>query len=131
MGTIQQFVEQHGIKLSHEYADRNPYWSDDTPANHYKVRLSCQKRRYTFFYSMGIGHTEPPNAVDVLDCLASDAAGVENARSFEYWAGDYGYDTDSRKAYRIYLACEREVKNLERLLGSEAYQELLWNTERL
>ncbi len=69
-------------------------------------------------FRQGVGHREcfwsapwankitafvlPPSAFDILYCVMSD-----NPRnmSFEYWCSDYGYDTDSRNAERIYRAC--------------------------
>lgn len=71
-----------------------------------------------------------PDAANVLDCLASDAAGIENARSFEDWAGEYGYDEDSRKALDTYLLCQAQAAKLSQFLGAEAFQALLFDTER-
>lgn len=71
-----------------------------------------------------------PELADVLDNLASDAAGYENARSFEDWASDYGYDTDSRKAERIYSEIKKQVSELRRLLGAD-YEKVLFEIERL
>ena len=71
-----------------------------------------------------------PELADVLDCLASDASGVEGQR-FEDWAADYGYNTDSRKAERIFHACRNTYHDLQYLLGNDALQELLYETERL
>lgn len=72
----------------------------------------------------------PPDAAGVLDCLASDCASVENVRSFEEWAEEFGYDTDSRRALETYRACERLNAALARFLGGSAYGVLLWETER-
>lgn len=44
-----------------------------------------------------------PTAANVLHSLLMDAQGAE--QSFDYWAADYGYDTDSIKALNIYNAC--------------------------
>lgn len=41
---------------------------------------------------------------DVMRSLLSDAGAIDHG-SFESWAGDYGYDTDSRKAEQTYRAC--------------------------
>jgi hypothetical protein len=42
-----------------------------------------------------------------------------------------GYDTDSRKALRTYNLCKRQADKLERMLGSDLFTALLYNTERL
>lgn len=66
-----------------------------------------------------------PNPDDVLDGLRSDASGVYDARDFEDWASNYGYDTDSRKAEETYRSCQKIARDLEKLLGREAMHELL------
>lgn len=71
-----------------------------------------------------------PDLASVLDCLASDCATFENARSFEEWAPELGYDPDSRKAERIYRAIGEQYRGLETLLGRDALQELMFETER-
>ena len=86
---------------------------------------------FTLYFSKGIGHKgAPPTLDEVLDCLAVDAAGIENATCFEDWAEDLGYDTDSRKAERAYNTVKEQAKKLRSLLGKEAYEELLWEVER-
>jgi len=76
------------------------------------------------------GKLAEPELADVLDCLASDASGFDNSRSFEEWAGEYGYDTDSRKAEKTYLTVKNQALELKSFLGREAYETLLWNVER-
>jgi hypothetical protein len=72
-----------------------------------------------------------PNEPDnVLDCLLSDAAGIENAGSFEEWASEYDYDIDSRKAEAMYNEGVRDAARLRDFLGDEA-DAFLWETDRL
>lgn len=71
----------------------------------------------------------PPELADVLNSLRLDAEGIENARNFEEWAGEYGYDTDSRKAEETYRDCQKMAGKLARFLGV-AYREL-FTTEPL
>jgi hypothetical protein len=61
----------------------------------------------------------PPTLADVLGCLCADASGYDNARTFEEWAGDYGYDTDSRKAESTYRVVAEQAKQLRHLLGDD------------
>lgn len=61
---------------------------------------------------------------------ASDAAGVENATSFEDWCEEYGYDTDSRCAERTFKACKHATERLKNFLGNDLYETLLWKIER-
>lgn len=53
----------------------------------------------------------PPALADVLACLLQDGEGTE-WESFESWADNYGYDTDSRKAEEVYRACQEAGRAL-------------------
>ncbi len=69
-----------------------------------------------------------PDLSDVLDCLASDASMSRD--DFEDWAGNCGYDTDSRAAERIYKVVRRQTHRLKSMLGAEAFSVLLNDIER-
>ena len=131
MGTMADFVARHNIKIACEWADRNPHMPDWNDANHYKCKLTMGRKQMTVYFSQGYGVTHEPEAADVLNCLADDSAGVSNARSFEEWADEYGYDTDSRKAEKTYNVCVKQAARLLSFLGDDLYNELLWETERL
>lgn len=57
-----------------------------------------------------------PELRDVLYSLALDAS-VLDAASFEEWAREYGYDTDSRAGERIYKACMKIALELRAMIG--------------
>lgn len=65
-----------------------------------------------------------PSADSVLSCLARDAIGSES--TFEDWANEYGYDTDSRKALATYMECQETATKLRKvgLRDFEALAEL-------
>jgi hypothetical protein len=130
--TYTELTQKHNINYTRIGVYSRPDGlMDDQPMNHYKFRITCGKRGFTLYFSQGLGiHTEA-TMEDVLDCVASDASGYENARSFEDWANELGYDPDSRKVERIYRAVKRQAEQLKRTIGEDAYNELLWNTERL
>lgn len=90
----------------------------------YTVRLSrgelgVNHRTIDVPWRQGLGITDDPTAAVVLEALLMDAAGIENARGFEDWATEYGYDPDSRKAEHIYNAATRQTEGLKRLLGDD------------
>jgi hypothetical protein len=66
----------------------------------------------------GPGKPKPPDAPDVLSCLCSDATSADRV-TFEDWCSDFGYDTDSRKAEKTYLACVDTNAKLHRFLGED------------
>lgn len=65
----------------------------------------------------------PPTVADVLSSLCLDASALDNA-SFDDWASDYGYDTDSRKAEGIYRQCLATAMALRAAIGEESLAEL-------
>ena len=130
--TYNEFAIQNDIRCSIHPVNSRPdgFWSDQ-PGFHYKVRIGRGRRSFGLYFSTGTGWTKQPGLDDVLDCLASDASGYENAQSFEDWANEYGYDADSRKAEKTYRTIKRQAEQLKRTIGDEAYNTLLWDTERL
>ena len=128
---VKQFCDKHKIKARAEWADANPNMADSQNMNHFKVTLRYSGRQMTLYFSQGYGISGEPTAADVLNCLASDSSSVENARSFEDWASDLGYDTDSRKAEKIFKVCEKQAERLKKFLGEDLYKILLWDTEGL
>lgn len=129
--TLDAFIKANAIRMTAERTDSNPSMSDSKDMDHWKVVLHAGRSRVTTYFSVGYGHNgKAPEAPDVLSCLADDAAGVTNAQSFEDWCSEYGYESDSRKAERIYKACEHSAAKLHKLLGDSAYETLLWNVER-
>lgn len=135
MPTMSQAVAALNIKATITRTDRNPNAADDEwarTADHWHVTIRREGRRMQTVFSMGSGHHgKAPKLCEVLDSLASDAAGFESARGFEDWCAEYGYETDSRKAERIYRAVERQTASLKRVLGSTAAFDAIIYADRL
>lgn len=71
-----------------------------------------------------------PQLVDVLYSLLSDGSAHFHSLSFEEWAGDCGYSSDSIKAKEIYDKCVEIGRTLKSRLPDETLekvQELLAN----
>jgi len=137
---LDAFIEVNGlIFTAHRVAERPDglMSSEKQPADkmrHFRCSIHKQgtpNRGFGLYFSQGSAHTAPPTLADVLDCLASDACTYDQAKSFEDWAEELGYEPDSRKEERIYRAVKRQAEQLKRLLGAEAYDTLLYHTERL
>ena len=90
----------------------------DFPKSHpWKVILRYNGRQLTTpFYT---GEIKDPTVQDVLYCLISDVQSIESTTGFEDWATNLGYDTDSRKAEKIYKGCCKEQKQIRRFLGND------------
>jgi len=130
--TVAEFVKTYRIRMTTTRAESNPKMPDSSSMDHWKCILRRPSHTMTVFFSMGYGHNgKAPKVADVLDCLASDAASIDNTRGFEDWCADFGYDSDSRKAEKTFKACEHQASRLRNFLEPSLYKELLYSTERL
>jgi len=130
-GTLADFIRRHHVTST---ATEDPSIPEDPAwrgASHWKVQVRVEGRVMTIPYHLGSAHTGPPQLDDVLNSLALDSSGYENARGFEDWASEYGYDADSRKARGIWRQVQVQARKLKQLLGATAYDELLYHTESL
>ncbi len=64
-----------------------------------------------------------PELKDVLYCLLMDSD-VLNHSSFEEWANEFGYDTDSIKANKIYQECLAIALKIKAMFTSEDLETL-------
>jgi hypothetical protein len=135
--TLSDFITREGIRMTADRTTHNPFMSDaGHPMDHWRVTLHAGElgvnwRSLDVVFSMGPGHHgAAPELTDVLDCLASDAAGIENALSFEGWAEEYGFDTDSRRAEQIFKATAEQTRKLRAFLWPDAYETLLYYVDR-
>lgn len=93
--------------------------SDDwqETANKWLIKIADQ----SFDYYTGSGIKESPNYDSVMACLTKDADALE--KTFESWADEFGYDTDSRKAYKIWEDCCHNARKLH-LIGIDIKSEV-------
>jgi hypothetical protein len=132
--TIAEFIAEHELTLCATQADSNPNvdpggWAKG--ATHWNCVISSPTRGALVIpFSQGSAHKGPPDLATVLDCLASDARTVEYD-SFEEWAGNLGYDTDSRSAERTYRTVKTQSERLLEFLGNDAFNTLLDDVEPL
>ena len=108
------------IKNSKKYRDKyikgDVYLCDGTLDKFLSTKKMSQK--FLDGYCVQIPGKKP-NAYDILACL--QAYPVDN---FEDFCFDFGYDNDSRKAYKTYEAVLNEYNNLSRLFDDDELQEL-------
>lgn len=118
MTALEKLIREKGITIAVQFgAPRSPEFDG---ALGYTVTLRYARRQLTVPFYMGPGHgSAEPTASDVLACLCLDATSIENARSFEEWCSDLGFDSNERKAERLYKACETATRKLQRFLGDD------------
>lgn len=65
----------------------------------------------------------PPSLPDVLHSLVSDSDVLDHP-TYESWAGDFGYDPDSRKGEAIYRQCLEIALKMRTMFGESGLEEL-------
>jgi hypothetical protein len=69
----------------------------------------------------------PLNPMTVVEALHSD---LLRGAAFEDWAEDLGYDTDSRHALDVYMACQKQEASINRLCPGFAEKCEAWDEFR-
>jgi hypothetical protein len=123
--TIAEFVAANNLTMTCEYASENPNLYDPKwTADHWLCTIRMGRRRLTVPFSQGMGHNgAEPIVADVMGCLAGDALFI--ADTFEEWASDPGYATDSRRAEQTYQACKRTRARLIRFFGQSMFESFM------
>lgn len=108
------------ITLSTEYGvktDWNKLDDWQKKAHPYTVTLKYDRRQMTIPFFMGPALTNEPTEEDVIPCLISDYYAADYA--FEDFCNEFGYDTDSRNAEKIYKQIQQQNKKFSKLLGPD------------
>jgi hypothetical protein len=129
--TTADYVHDHGITLV--VTRRHGKVEDPWPSYRFTVQLvhpSGRTLETQFSHGLGYNPDDIPAAADVFDCLVSDADAID-FDTFEDWAREYGYDTDSRKAERDYHACRKTADQLLTFLGGAVKLQEVRGLERM
>lgn len=117
---IREYVKQTGI-TAEVIEDRGIVHDDGWEHRAATVRLSNPQNGETMVtpWRQGMGIVEHPSeqVAEIVDSLISDAWSYQQARDFEDWADEYGYDTDSRTAEATYRAIGELAPGIVALLG--------------
>lgn len=73
---------------------------------------------------LAVAQKVAPKLADVVHSLISDGSAYFDGQSFEEWAGDLGYDSDSRKAEETFRTCDAIGRKLQCALGRELVEKL-------
>jgi hypothetical protein len=115
-----------GYRIKATYlGDKKADWGGDTENwNNHMVAVSRNGRRIGFEFWASIMYPELRGRGDLLQafaCFLSDA--IAGGQTFDDFCADFGYDTDSRKAWKSWKACQRAALKARRLLnGDDLYQ---------
>lgn len=108
------FCNKNDVKMYVLAKNFDYYFHDDRDERWiYKLQLTRGGKSYTFTFGQSIADGDKtPTYYDVLASLTK-----YDPYSFEDFCADYGYDYDSRKAYNVYKAVQKEYAAVERLFG--------------
>ena len=118
-----EFATATGTKLKINRSEYGKHFANDKEGRYiFNCTLTRNGKRFTFNFGQSIaaGNT-PPTMYDVLTCLTKN-----NPETFEYFCGEYGYNTDSINAQKTYKAVKREFNGVNRLFNDvlEQLQEI-------
>ena len=105
---LKDLVRQDRVCLHFALGDK-PRWPSGQ--RHYLCTLEMAGR----FLSTDYFTNGTPTREGVLGCLLSDCT----EDSFEDWCSNYGYDTDSRKAFATWEACRATMPKVRAFLGDK------------
>ena len=104
------FLKSVNASIKMEYLEHRPYFPHEKDSRDiYKVRIRRKGKQMTFTFGANL-NGDKPTASYILACLTKYDPGT-----FDDFCSDYGYDTDSREAERIYKAVIKEWCNVERV----------------
>lgn len=115
------------ITINSEYLGNKPAKWDtksgiSTNYHNHTVKVTHNKKSFSFDFWGSIANPEISNDqenVFAFYCALSD--GLSAKDSFENFCSEFGYNEDSRNAERIYKACEKTLKKIERVFSCDFY----------
>lgn len=90
--------------------------------NYHRITVIHNGKRTGFDFWASIVEPELSKENDLQHafyCFLSDAISAKD--TFENFCSEFGYDTDSRNAERIYKACEKSLSKFERIFEGDIY----------
>ena len=108
-----------------------PYFEDDKePRQIYRVFISYNGKKTSFTFGDSLqngydGKTPESNPEEyrqtILDCLVSDSYTPEN---FNEFCSEYGYNEDSRKAFKTYKRVIKQAEKINKVFSTEDLEAL-------
>jgi hypothetical protein len=144
---LTEFVAANAITINTEWKSRQ--LEDDREVDVWAVTLHvigflpgystpriAEDRTMDLPMRMGQGlQGRAPTAVDVLECILSDIAAVENANGFNDWLSEFHLDNEEmsvaeiKKLHKTYEDIQAQAAELAVLLG-DAYDTALWHLDQ-
>lgn len=117
------FLRKTETSLKSEFIKNDFYFKGDKEKRDvYKITIKRGERKFSFKFGQSIFKSVAgiaPNAYDVLACLIK-----YDPIDFESFCSDFGYDTDSRSAKKIYKTVQKEWKMVQALWNDKEIEKL-------
>lgn len=129
-----RFCNKYGVKVSAKFIKNDLYFNDDKETRDiFRITISRTaepKRRFSFNFGQSISQSTGnganklvlryiPSAYVVLTCITKN-----DPDTLENFCSNFGYDTDSRKAEKIYHACVKEWAKVSAFFSAEELEKL-------
>ncbi len=120
--TNKATFKQFEIKASYK-GNKKAEWSQDNFNNHMITVTNLEtKEKIRFEFWASIAHPMLKTEHDILNafyCFVSDA--ISGNYSFDEFCSEFGYDTDSRQAEKIYRKCIKQYDRLSKIFDGDIY----------
>lgn len=128
MKTIINTKTAGQISINSKYKG-NKLWNTENRQQNYNnhiVTIMHNHKRFSFDFWGSIASpciSNDEENIFAFYCALNDGLGAKD--SFENFCSEFGYDTDSRndsrKAEKIYKACQKQLSKLERVFDCDLY----------
>lgn len=119
------FLNATGTAMKVKFLAYGFHFDDDKQSRDiFQITLVNKLHRFIFKFGQSINDSTGngdnlPTAYDILSCLTK-----YDPCDFENFCSEFGYDIDSRKAFKTYKGVRREWKNIERLFTPKQIEQL-------
>lgn len=140
-----EFLDSLGVKVTYAPVPRNPNFPDSKEKFNFLIFFETEKNTFELYFSQShrkgfvygrhtiyavdkakdkvLLENKYPDLDSVLDCIVSDSDCLDYG--FDDWCDNLGYDSDSRKAEKIYNNCIEQSKGARLIFDFEFITEYL------
>lgn len=119
------FLTKNNITFKAKFLKNDYHFSEDKDTRDiFNVTFSREGKKFSLCFGQSLNDSDynggnPPTPYDVLACIQKYEVG-----DFQNFCGDFGYDTDSRKAEKIYKAVCKEWEKVNNFFSESELLEL-------
>lgn len=119
------FLSKNNITFKAKFLKNDYHFSEDKDTRDiFNVTFSREGKKFSLRFGQSLNDSDynggnPPTPYDVLACIQKYEVG-----NFQNFCGDFGYDTDSRKAEKIYKAVCKEWEKVNTFFSESELIEL-------